>query len=386
MRCSPLAVFLLSGAVASGQITPAEFLDLNARVGSWKSTTDNVKESCGMVTQMTNETLGGFAKAIGLCEGDELDQYSARQMNLATDGGIAPRTEGDVVAIENAFKSGLEFDGSVGADIPILDMRHYLEEQLDMHNAHQSFNVRERIRRKMGNADNQIIWWLDARPEVDENATKAMLDRALRLMDEWTLAVKESKGATAAEVKPAEAVDACWRTDGTPIASGPDVWNGAVELALSGKGAWTDKAPDEVNGVKVGDCARYFPIHSTSRIIAGGPITNDVYKCHLKSVSTAVSDGDYGEWRPNDTELSRLEEIFPTGVCDYSKRSVGYPEAEQASGTSASGPGVESPSSTSRTWLLVVGLFVVIFGGAAVYLLVGRRRGGSSGGDLPGSE
>lgn len=363
-------------AVANGQITPDEFLDLNTKIGSWKSTADNVKESCGMVTQMTDETLGAFAKAVGICEGDELDQYSARQMNLATGDGIAPRTKGDVIAIENAFKSGLEFDGKVRSDIPILDMRHYLEDQLDMHNAHQSFNIRERIKRTMGNADNQIIWWLDARPEEDEAATKKMLDQALRLMDKWTLAVKNSKDAKATAVKPAEAVDSCWRTDGTLIASGDHVWDGAVELAVSGQGAWKDKAPSEVDGVKVGDCAKYFPINSTSRIIAGGPITNDVYKCHLKPVSDSVKDGDYGDWKPTEAQLARIEEIFPDGVCDYSKRSVGYPGDETASaGTdSDAAPGKSSDSGSSKMWMFIGGLAVVIFGAAGLYVLVGRAE------------
>lgn len=351
-------------AVANGQITPEEFLDLNARIGSWKATEDNVKESCGMVVQMTDETLGAFAKAIGMCEGDELDQYSSRQMNLAKDGEIAPRTEGDIKAITNAFSSGLEFDGKLGRDIPILDVRHYLEEQLDMHNAHQSFVIRERIKRAMGNADNQVIWWLDARPEENEDATDVLLDDAFRVMDEWIAnQQKADDGATAASVKPDEAIDTCWATDGTTIAAGDNVWDGAVELATTGLGAWVDEAPSEVDGVKVGDCASYFPINSTSRVVAGGPITNDVYKCHLKSVSQSLSDGDYGEWEPDEAQLTRLEEIFPDGVCDYSKRSVGYPGDESAAGPdSPDGKGDDADDGGglgSKAPLLIGGLVAV---------------------------
>lgn len=365
-------------AVARGQITPEEFLDLNARIGSWKATADNVAESCGMVTQMTDATLGAFAKAIGLCEGDDLDQYSSRQMNLAGEDGIAPRSEGDVEAVTNAFESGLVFDGVLGRDVPILDVRHYLEDQLDMHNAHQSFVTRERIRRAMGNADNQVIWWLDARPEEDEDATDRLLDDAFRVMDEWILSQAESDGASAASVKPAAAVDTCWATDGTLIASGEDVWDGAVELAISGAGAWTDEAPEEIDGVTVGECARYFPIHSTSRVIAGGPITNDVYKCHLKDVSRSVEDGDYGEWEPDEAELARLEAIFPDGVCDYSKRSVGYPEGENAAAAEPETvtDGGDDDGVASKAPLLVGGVvaLVVLAGGV---LAVSRRPRGS---------
>lgn len=363
-------------AVANGQMTPEEFLDLNAKIGSWKSTSDNVKESCGMVTQMTDETLGAFAKAIGLCEGDDLDQYSSRQMNLAEGDGIAPRTVADEQAITNAFESGLEFDGKLGRDVPILDVRHYLEDQLDMHNVHQSFVARERIKRAMGDADNQVIWWLDARPEEDEKATEKLLDGAFRVMDEWVLALDASEdGTTAASVKPEKAVDTCWSTDGTLIASGDDVWDGAVELAVSGAGAWTDEAPTEVDGVTVGECARYFPINSTSRVIAGGPITNDVYKCHLKPVADSISDGDYGQWEPTTDEVNRLQEIFPDGVCDYSKRSVGYPEGESAAGgteTDSSGTDESTDSNDSRL-PLVIGGVVALAALAAAAVAVSRR-------------
>src|SRR5690606_6244523 len=122
--------------------------------------------------------------------------------------------------------------------------------------------------------------------------------------------------------------DTCWDTDGSLIASGDDVWSGAEELVTSGAGAWTGSAPAEVDGVPVGACAAHFPLHSTSRVVAGGPITNDVYKCQTKPVTQAVADGDYGEWDPTADDIARLEAIHPEGVCDYSKLSVGHPDAE----------------------------------------------------------
>ena len=35
--------------------------------------------------------------------------------------------------------------------------------------------------------------------------------------------------------------------------------------------------------------------------------------------------GLYGAWQPTDAEVARLQEIFPTGVCDYSKPDAGLP-------------------------------------------------------------
>jgi len=339
-------------AVADGALTPAEFLDLNANVGSWKEPEDNVPESCGMVRAMVGDDLGAFAGLIGLCEGDELDQYSARQMNLAPDADTpAPRRTADVAAITNAFTSGLVFSGAMPREIPIIDARHYLEDQLDMHNVHQSFVIRERIRRAEGDADNQVIWFLDARPAEDEAATDALHDEGFRVMDQWVLNIQANPSRSVADNKPTGAVDRCWNTNGTEIARGDDVWDGAEELVVSGQGAWTDSAPDEVDGVRVGACAAAFPMHSTSRVIAGGPITNDVYKCHTKSVSQSIADGDYGVWVPSADEQSRLEEIHPEGVCDYSKPSVGYPDggvvAPPTRPPTTAPPATTTPSSTT---------------------------------------
>ena len=312
-------------AVADGTITPAEFLDLNAQVGSWKESEDAVPESCGMVKAMAGDDIALLGKFIGLCAGDNLDQHSAAQMRLGTGGTPAPRRSADVSAITAAFSSGLVFGGEMPREIPIIDARHYLEDQLDMHNAHQSFVVRERIRRAQGHIDNHLVWFLDARPDVDEAATFQLHLDGFRVIDEWVLNIQANPGLSVGDAKPTEAVDRCWNTDGSEIASGDDVWSGANELVISGEGAWTGSAPPEVDGVAVGACAARFPLHSTSRVIAGGPITNDVYKCHTKTVAQAIADGDYGVWRPTPDEQAQLEAIHPDGVCDYTRRSVGYP-------------------------------------------------------------
>jgi hypothetical protein len=146
-------------------------------------------------------------------------------------------------------------------------------------------------------------------------------------MDEWVLAIQDGS-----DERPEGAVDRCMATDGTEIASGEGVWDGAVELVLSGEGDWSDEAPAEVDDVEVGECAAAFPLHSTSRIIAGGPITADVYKCELQPVTDAVDAGLYGEWAPSDDEVDQLEAIFPDGVCDFTELGVGDPRTFAAPG------------------------------------------------------
>jgi Tannase-like family of unknown function (DUF6351) len=107
--------------------------------------------------------------------------------------------------------------------------------------------------------------------------------------------------------KPELATDRCFTTQGVEIARGPDVWDGILD-----------------NGPK-GACAQYFPLHSTSRIVAGGPLRGGVYKCALQSVDDAIAKGVYGPWTPSADEAARLKQIFPTGVCDYSQPDVGRP-------------------------------------------------------------
>ncbi|MCC5950815.1 MAG: cadherin-like domain-containing protein [Acidimicrobiia bacterium] len=324
--------------VADGTLTPDEFLGLNAQVGSWKEPEDTVLESCGLVGAMVGTDLAMFAQLIGMCEGAELDEHSARQMQFSADPAHpAPRRQGDVDAIRAAYDSGLVFTGRLPREIPIIDARHYLEHQLDMHNVQQSFGARQRLERAGMNPDNHLIWFLDARPTIDQAATFQLHVDAFRLLDEWLLAIDADPARSVAANRPASAVDRCWTTDGTLVAEGSEVWHGAEELVTSGAGAWTGSAPETVAGESVGPCAAHFPLYSTSRIVAGGPIEGDVYKCRTMSVEAAIDEGIYGEWTPTPAERAQLQTIFPDGVCDYSRVGVGSPfnAAPVASSTSA---------------------------------------------------
>ncbi len=74
-----------------------------------------------------------------------------------------------------------------------------------------------------------------------------------------------------------------------------------------------------------GPCTAHFPLHTTSRIEAGGGIAGNVFKCALKPVAQALADGTYGDAAFTDDEVARLSAIFPDGVCDYSQPDVGWP-------------------------------------------------------------
>jgi hypothetical protein len=272
-------------ALRDGHITPAEFLDLNATIGGWKASKDMVQEGCPYIPTA--------------CFSD-VDVWSARNMNAVGPDGIAPRTEGSIDAMRAAYRSGLVFDGKI--DIPVIDWRHYLDGELNMHNARQSFAARARMR-EHGDASNQVIWFTDARPARAFDQTPM----ALAVMDQWLGNMRAHPALGVAGNKPADAVDRCFATNGTPIYAGPDAWNGIL------------------NGGPPGRCASLFPIHGTSRTVAGGPFDEELYKCKLQPVTAAIDRGLYGSWQPSDTAVDRLRQIFPTGVCDYSKGDEGRP-------------------------------------------------------------
>src|SRR5215213_1678968 len=154
-----------------------------------------------------------------------------------------------------------------------------------------------------GDASNQVIWFTDARPTRLSDQTGL----ALQVMDEWMREIAARPELGVAGNKPDEAVDSCFSTGGSLLASGDDVWNGILD--------------DEPAGA----CTQALQIHSTSRIVAGGPIEGGVFKCALQPVGDAVDRGLYGGWQPDAAEVARLAQIFPTGVCDYRKRDLGLP-------------------------------------------------------------
>ena len=49
----------------------------------------------------------------------------------------------------------------------------------------------------------------------------------------------------------------------------------------------------------------------------------------------ALAQGLYGAWEPSAGDVDRLKAIFPSGVCDYSKRDLMEPPELSGSSTGA---------------------------------------------------
>lgn len=284
-------------SLKDGSITPAEFLNLNWNIGGWKHPSDMVQETFPFFGTSAAEinralTIPGY-----------FDPWSSKNMLASVGAGQPmPRSVGDPIAMRAAYTSGHVFSGKL--DVPAIDHRQYLERELDMHNSHQSFASRERVLQKMGNSDNMVIWFTDTVP-TEPRASQSL--EALAVMDRWLSNIRSNPERGIAGNKPAEATDACYDLQGQLIYRGNDAWNGILD------------------GNAPGVCTQAFPIYRTSRIVAGAPIEGGIYKCALKSVDQAVADGAYAPWSPSAAEIAQLKQIFPTGVCDYSRPDQARP-------------------------------------------------------------
>ena len=217
------------------------------------------------------------------------------------------RAESDPEVVQAAYETGRVTSGAGGLAVtPIIDERSYLDLTGNFHTSYYSFAMRERLRRDNGHADNYVLQRRgDGRSLASDN---------LALMDEWltNLALDQSHDPIPEKVvraKPHLLVDSCWDEYGGQVLE-PQIFD-----------------PRHLYDNTRGLCNSLYPPHAGPRMIAGGPLTNDVLKCQLKPLNT----GDY-EVEFTAAEWASLQTTFADGVCDWSKPGVGQ-------------------SVTPRTWL-----------------------------------
>ncbi|HEY6403045.1 MAG TPA: DUF6351 family protein, partial [Blastocatellia bacterium] len=217
------------------------------------------------------------------------------------DGNFIPqRAVGDPIALRAIYASGLMNSGGGGlANVPILHARPYTDAIGDIHDRHRDLTIRARLERANGRSDNQVIWTGPPRGlnQTDQNRSVDLATLSLDTMNEWLDAIAADPAPLSTDKvvrhKPAEAVDACWDTEGNKIVE---------KASFDGKGK----------------CNTLYPVHSEPRLVAGAALTNDIIKCQLKPINFA----DY-KVTFTDAQKARLKGVFPAGVCDYSKPGVG---------------------------------------------------------------
>jgi len=276
-------------ALVAQQINIEEFLDLNRKVGAWKPQAEMVEES--IFTPFGRK----LPLWLSLWGNQNITEVMQNRANVKG-SKVAQRHTGSIAAMKAAYRSGQVFIGEVS--LPIIDVRHYLEEDLDMHHVSASFYSRLRILKRKGQADNHVIWI--------SHKDYSPVNDAFVQMDLWLLAIKNQRGSSNLTTKPSALQDSCFAQDGSILYQGRASWDGH----------W--------NGKALGDCQKVYPMYSTSRIQAGGTWAGDLFKCQLMPVKQAIVKGHYGKIQMT-LYLKQLQQIFPQGVCDYTKADVSRP-------------------------------------------------------------
>ena len=204
------------------------------------------------------------------------------------------RTEADPEALRLSYEGGLvnSFSGKGLANIPIITRRNNAEARGDIHDLLRDMEVRARLEKANGRADNQIIWTSSSKNGIDINSL------SIDTLNTWLDNMAKDNGPASIDKvvrnKPQGAEDACWDLKGTKI---------------SEKASLDPKT----------QCNIVYPKFTQPRYEAGGPVANDILKCQLKPIN-------FSEYKVtfSAAEKARLAAIFPQGVCDWSKPSVGF--------------------------------------------------------------
>jgi hypothetical protein len=128
-------------ALAAGKITPAQFADLNAKIGA------------GDIDYNPTTT----------------------------------RAEADRPALERAYRSGAVNQGDNLDEVPIIDLRG--PDPGAFHDVYRTYVMRARLEREHGTSDNQILWRGQAAIVGDTTFT----DDAIIAMDEWLANIEKDK-------------------------------------------------------------------------------------------------------------------------------------------------------------------------------------------------
>ncbi len=203
------------------------------------------------------------------------------------------RTSAQLEGLQNVYRAGrVNMGAGALGSVPILHYRSYNDAIGDIHDRFRDFQIRERLLKANGRADNQVIWIYGGREQAEMVA-----ELALDTMTEWLDALHADQADVPAidkvvRAKPAAAVDACWDLQGKRI-------------------------EEEFAFMREGQCNTLYPIHTNPRLAAGAPLTDDAIKCALKPAQRSDYSADL-----TDAQWTQLQSVFAEGVCDYSKPGV----------------------------------------------------------------
>lgn len=215
------------------------------------------------------------------------------------------RIAADPEAVRNVYRSGLVNEANHLDEVAIIN--HGGPDPGIAHDYAHSWWTHERLQRDQGHTGNRVQWFGVVPLIGDLNwANEAFLE-----MDRWLAAVEKDTSRTPlarkiVDRKPASLGDRCANVPGLEAVRDPDgrlvCHQDLVQTALTRL--------------------------STPREQAGDDIANDRVSCQLKPIDPADYRGPLGVPMLDDRQLAALGEIFPRGVCDYSRPGEGQGPAE----------------------------------------------------------
>jgi len=227
------------------------------------------------------------------------------------------RSTADAEALDIAYRSGIVASGRQLAKTAIIDLRGWDDSNIavnvppgqtpgtiPIHHQWYSWAVRDRIVAGGGDANNQALWRF-ARTGLGAPGT--MGTDAFLAMDQWLTTLKADTGTATLEQKVRSA---------RPVSGARDTRDFCL---LPEEVAQTTKVFDMV----ACDANRFLKPSLSPRQVAGGPRAEDVLKCQLKPLVQT----DYAANTFSVAQWARVQAVFTTGVCDWSKPGVGQTAA-----------------------------------------------------------
>ncbi|MDB6002784.1 MAG: hypothetical protein JWP52_4483, partial [Rhizobacter sp.] len=225
----------------------------------------------------------------------------------------AARSVADADGLTIAYKSGILSSGKQLAKLPIIDLRGW--DETGIHYIWRSFAERDRLDQDAGSHANQVMW----RFGTGLTAPAALSLQSFLTMDTWLSALNTSAPKTfvngertqaqVVAAKPAAAFDYCYLSTDTTFST-------------------------KVTDFAVCDADPRLVPHASPRQVAGGPRAENILKCQLKPLNFA----EYTGVTFTSGQQTRLQTVFSTGVCDWSKPGVGQ-QAPVSPQTYVGGPG-----------------------------------------------
>ena len=196
-------------------------------------------------------------------------------------------------ALTNDYRGGGVNETNNLKDVAIIDLRG--PDAGSFHDAYRSWTIRARLEAAEGHFPKNDVIWFGETPLIGDPNYAA---EALVAMDGWLSAVEADHRAVSlatkiADDRPASVHDQCSNI--------PDV--------------------DQVVVPGVGEVCQSPVLQTrfaTPRMVAGESVATDQEKCRLKPLRAS----DYYPVTFTDQEWAELQQIFPQGVCDFSRPGV----------------------------------------------------------------